>query len=237
MSTTTLPIAYISKLRKMSGKCWVERWVRDSKGKPKTILTKAACIGGRVMLEDGTVLLVKDLEGKYNKVFGIRVWKEHPTEDERKKLAWSYPDTLCWKCGNACTNGCSWAESGTPVNGWDAIENFAHKGSYTVLDCPKFCKENRREALKGLDADAGLELIGAIVRTAREDYIRYPRLRGKIAQFFISPKGYFQYLVHMDGEPILRAVKKEAAEHDEERRKEQEKHDRKRVQQSSGSEA
>ena len=51
------------------------------------------------------------------------------------------PDTLCWDCKHATTNGCSWAKSFTPVDGWKAIPSVAGESdSYLVLECPKFEK-------------------------------------------------------------------------------------------------
>ena len=51
------------------------------------------------------------------------------------------PDTLCWDCKHSTTNGCSWAKSFTPVDGWKAIPSVAGESdSYLVLECPKFEK-------------------------------------------------------------------------------------------------
>ena len=51
------------------------------------------------------------------------------------------PDSLCWDCKNSTTNGCSWAKSFTPVDGWKAIPSVAGESdSYLVLECPKFEK-------------------------------------------------------------------------------------------------
>ena len=51
------------------------------------------------------------------------------------------PDTLCWDCKNSTTNGCEWAKSFTPVDGWKAIPSVAGESdSYLVLECPKFEK-------------------------------------------------------------------------------------------------
>ena len=51
------------------------------------------------------------------------------------------PDSLCWDCKHATTNGCSWAKSFTPVDGWKAIPSVAGESdSYLVLECPKFEK-------------------------------------------------------------------------------------------------
>ena len=51
------------------------------------------------------------------------------------------PDSLCWDCKNSTTNGCSWAKSFKPVDGWKAIPSVAGESdSYLVLECPKFEK-------------------------------------------------------------------------------------------------
>ena len=51
------------------------------------------------------------------------------------------PDTLCWDCKNSTTNGCEWAKSFKPVDGWKAIPSVAGESdSYLVLECPKFEK-------------------------------------------------------------------------------------------------
>ena len=51
------------------------------------------------------------------------------------------PDSLCWDCKNSTTNGCSWAKSFTPVDGWKAMQSVAGTSdSYCVFECPKFKK-------------------------------------------------------------------------------------------------
>ena len=51
------------------------------------------------------------------------------------------PDSLCWDCENSTTNGCEWAKSFAPVDGWKAIPSVAGESdSYLVLECPKFEK-------------------------------------------------------------------------------------------------
>lgn len=58
-----------------------------------------------------------------------------------------HPPTLCWDCANACTRGCSWADTFTPVGGWIAARHDLHVmsggvdrpyESYIVLQCPDF---------------------------------------------------------------------------------------------------
>ena len=51
------------------------------------------------------------------------------------------PDSLCWDCENSTTNGCEWAKSFTPVDGWKAMQSVAGTSdSYCVFECPKFKK-------------------------------------------------------------------------------------------------
>ena len=51
------------------------------------------------------------------------------------------PDTLCWDCKNSTTNGCEWAKSFKPVDGWKAMQSVAGTSdSYCVFECPKFEK-------------------------------------------------------------------------------------------------
>lgn len=51
------------------------------------------------------------------------------------------PETICWDCKHASTNGCEWAKSFTPVDGWKAIQSVVDTNdSYLVLECPKFEK-------------------------------------------------------------------------------------------------
>lgn len=62
--------------------------------------------------------------------------------------------TICWRCANADTNGCSWAEKQTPVEGWEAIRRDILNGKrgqyavgYIVLDCPLFRRNKKRKRL------------------------------------------------------------------------------------------
>ena len=52
------------------------------------------------------------------------------------------PPTLCWKCENACTNGCSWSKQLIPVENWNAEETDI---SYIVKDCPLFKAESKEK--------------------------------------------------------------------------------------------
>ena len=70
--------------------------------------------------------------------------EEYPSEIKKH----SATETLCWKCQNAC-GGCSWADKGTPVDGWNAkFRPILYAGklrvSYFVYECPKFKADKPR---------------------------------------------------------------------------------------------
>ena len=48
----------------------------------------------------------------------------------------------CWRCKNAC-GGCSWSDSLTPVDGWDATPTIVKDSTgdfetYKIKKCPEF---------------------------------------------------------------------------------------------------
>lgn len=51
--------------------------------------------------------------------------------------------TLCWKCENACLNGCSWAKHLVSVENWTADETDI---GYLVEACPLFKPEIKEKA-------------------------------------------------------------------------------------------
>ena len=78
-------------------------------------------------------------------------------------------ETLCYLCQNSNRNGCSWARSLEPVKGWDAEKN---NQGYLVLWCPEFKKETPETILpKDLDRDGMMNLLEAMARQMREDYV------------------------------------------------------------------
>lgn len=79
-------------------------------------------------------------------------------------------ETLCYLCQNSNRNGCSWARSLEPVKGWDAEEN---NQGYLVLWCPEFKKETPETILPDdLDRDGMMNLLEAMARQMREDYVK-----------------------------------------------------------------
>ena len=87
----------------------------------------------------GARLVIRsDMDGSEICRYEPREARSHgPTRDKLK--------TLCWKCGNAYGNGCSWFRNYTPVPGWTAIEQkFIQDVSYTVIECPEFVEDRRK---------------------------------------------------------------------------------------------
>ena len=102
------------------------------------------------------------------------------------------PRTLCWCCRRSFLNGCSWAESGIPVDGWDAIEDTREWDwngtphlfkTYYVLKCPLFkddCPEGsfkRTYHAKPIEDENGAQLLAAeMIKQACKDYLEYYRI-------------------------------------------------------------
>jgi hypothetical protein len=63
--------------------------------------------------------------------------------NSRRKLD-SDKKTLCWKCGNAASKGCSWSDKFIPVDGWTAeykpikVARNRIADSYLVTACPEY---------------------------------------------------------------------------------------------------
>ena len=78
-------------------------------------------------------------------------------------------ETLCVTCRHACTGACSWSESLTPVDGWDA-EPTPH--GYLVLKCHQYrCDLFDDRMRRHLDPDGVTRLMEAVARVMRDDYI------------------------------------------------------------------
>lgn len=127
----------------------------------------------------------------------------------------SYFSTLCWKCGNACTKGCSWAEKLEPVDGWDAAYSPVKTGwgetidSYIVFGCPEY-KQDARIRAKDMSMDGVINLMEACIDLARKDYILgKAEERHKIRDFFVD-------IAPNSSRTILKKLAKQAEEHDDE---------------------
>lgn len=93
-------------------------------------------------------------------------------------------NTLCLRCRNSYTNGCSWARDCTPVDGWYALPRTItfqknKEQSFMVLMCPMFKEEaqdqdERIYHAKPIEDNAGAELLAAaMIKQACKDYLMY----------------------------------------------------------------
>ena len=115
-------------------------------------------------------------------------------------------ESLCSFCGNACRNGCSWAEDFTPVKGWEAIEN---KNGWFVVDCPEYCDDKwMREHSEDLDTEGCIRLMEAFIRMMRDDYIWSRNSRLPIERF-IRDKRNRHLFFFADPEDIIAQFRKE----------------------------
>lgn len=82
-------------------------------------------------------------------------------------------DSLCWKCARSTDSSCSWADSFTPVDGWDAepTERYSevYKTSYKVNHCPLFKEHIQHD---DIDDTGAQKLCGAIMARAGQEYKR-----------------------------------------------------------------
>ena len=84
-------------------------------------------------------------------------------------------DTLCWDCQRAC-GGCSWSQSFTPVDGWEAQPTKIKCGrrgfisSYLVTACPLFIPDKAELTVAdkaGLTIAEAANILGVKVDTMR----------------------------------------------------------------------
>ena len=80
--------------------------------------------------------------------------------------------SLCWSCTKACNHGCSWSESFTPVEGWDAEFDINCNGveSYVVNACPEFIRETPENKNRDLDEDGCIRLVERLMEITHDDY-------------------------------------------------------------------
>lgn len=86
-----------------------------------------------------------------------------------KKKNFNKPQTLCWDCGNACNNGCSWSKELKPVAGWATEETST---GLRVIACPEFRQDDRqRNRPENFDTDGCIEMLKAAGRLMYSDYV------------------------------------------------------------------
>ena len=107
-------------------------------------------------------------------------------------------ETLCWTCGRACSHDCPWAESGKPVQGWDAIKNKATE-SYTVLKCPLFVKD---QPLTEIDTDGAQNMVAGIIRQTVSDYEKGTAQNVPHIEKFVRGN-FFQAISNIDPERLI----------------------------------
>ena len=115
-------------------------------------------------------------------------------------------ETLCSFCGNACNNGCIWAEELQPVDGWTAVEN---KNGFFVVDCPEFRSDDwMRKNSSQLDTEGCIRLLQELISSLRFDYIYYHKSRPVIERFLRNPR-YRHLFFFADPEDIIDRFRRE----------------------------
>lgn len=120
-------------------------------------------------------------------------------------------ETLCSTCGKACNSGCAWSDEFDPVPGWKAVRTL---NSYYVLDCPEYVSDVgvRRDA-QSMDTEGCIQLMEAMMRMARDDYLTMPKSRKAIERFILNPAA--KHLIFFAvPEDVVRKLRREADEHD-----------------------
>lgn len=124
-------------------------------------------------------------------------------------------ESLCSYCGHACRKKCSWAEDFTPVEGWTAYQN---KNGYFVVACPQFEKEKLASRIpERLDTDGCINLVEAMIRVMKSDYVDLPKARPGIERF-IRNHDNNGLIFFADPEEIIAQLKKDANEADMKRK-------------------
>jgi len=130
--------------------------------------------------------------------------------------------SICWDCARAAgARMCSWSAELKPVEGWEAepavvrIADGNDEPTWAVKRCPQFtrdlCEADRDP--RRLDTDGCIALLEKATALARNDYIKNPSQRGIIG-WWLSGNAV-----------MLSAVKRQAAEYDERRKKKRSCHD------------
>lgn len=121
----------------------------------------------------------------------------------------TFKTTICDNCERATRGHCPWAQEGKPIKGWTAEKTVIHNAglrasieSYMVIDCPGYVptwipiklvrpgKKTKhlfvRKCVNHPDTwseDGVTNLLAAMMKSAREDYILIPRDRKQIAEW------------------------------------------------------
>lgn len=127
--------------------------------------------------------------------------------------------TLCWNCRRSCQEKCSWAENGTPVDGWTATPTIRDGGlsGYAVEKCPLFDPRPLDRDPKALDSDGCVRLLEKMMQLVKADYIYTKAERERIEKWLMSETTGL--LCHIsDPAVIIHELKRRAAAYDEKRR-------------------
>ena len=101
------------------------------------------------------------------------------------------PQTLCWQCKKACTNGCSWSREFVPVEYWDAEFTMVGPGigSAIVHWCPEYAYEDREKRQWDLNNSGCVSLVERVLEMARTDYIEGTEMQRREIQRFLRGRG------------------------------------------------
>lgn len=142
---------------------------------------------------------------------------------------WDKESSICWDCANACRKGCSWSESFTPVDGWEAehiVDEEKNWDSYRVISCPLFVHDTPENRIRDLNTEGCIRLLEQLMKITREDYINTSKLGTdessklhKEIERWIRGKGASRLHMIADPEKVIRELKK--AELAEKKRKAQ----------------
>ena len=124
-------------------------------------------------------------------------------------------ETRCIHCANATNRGCSWSDTFDPVDGWKATRTL---NSFVVHECPEYVSDRYMcRDPEGLDTEGCINLVEAIMRLMKEDYMDMPEARRQIEAFIRNPlvSKLFFFCVPTD---LIARLRKEAWVRDERKR-------------------
>lgn len=110
-------------------------------------------------------------------------------------------ETICWKCANACNDGCSWSEKFELVPGCEYVKDEKKDGKigYVITKCPEFVKEDRKNRSVDFDDEACVRLVLRLLELTREDYITGKEKTCEEIERFIRGRGASR--LHRLGDP------------------------------------